>query len=195
MAHLSRMCDSSTWVRRWILSLARSCMARRAPPPWSTPRSMRRQRRSWEGGTFLCQRRVMSCACTASSSIAAPSNSEVHSLESSKSCLLWCKKCLVKFCCRYWGEGRRSRESRPYDMWSVGITWLEIIFGTPHVFSISQRQRIMLHQALHLDRQQPVISVQGCLCRGDNIRTWRGVRGYLLAQFCPASKRSSHVNA
>jgi len=57
---------------------------------------------------------------------------------------------------RYWGEGAQARESRPYDMWSVGITWLELIFGTPHVFGISERQRIMLNQALHLDRQPPV---------------------------------------
>jgi hypothetical protein len=60
-----------------------------------------------------------------------------------------------RLCARYWIEGK-GRESRPYDLWSVGITWLELIFGTPHVFSISERMRVILHQALHLDQQPPV---------------------------------------
>ena len=41
-------------------------------------------------------------------------------------------------------------------MWSVGVTWLELMLATPHVFAISERQRILLEQALHLDKQPQV---------------------------------------
>lgn len=58
--------------------------------------------------------------------------------------------------CRFWAAGGGFRESRPYDLWSVGIVWLELILGTPHVFSISDRMKARLHQALHLDEQKQV---------------------------------------
>lgn len=44
----------------------------------------------------------------------------------------------------------------PYDMWSVGITWLELTLATPHVFQIGERTRALLHHHLHLEGQPPV---------------------------------------
>lgn len=39
-------------------------------------------------------------------------------------------------------------QTHVYDMWSVGIVVLELVLGTPHVFQISARTRILLEQQL-----------------------------------------------
>lgn len=64
---------------------------------------------------------------------------------------------------RYWSVGGGFRESRAYDLWSVGISWLEMILGTPHVFSITDRMKVILHQALHLDQKPQVCIVDHLL--------------------------------
>lgn len=65
------------------------------------------------------------------------------------------------WCCRFWVAGGGFREARPYDIWSVGIVWLEMLFGTPHVFSITDRMKAVLHQALQLDHQ-PQVNLAAC---------------------------------
>ena len=35
-----------------------------------------------------------------------------------------------------------------YDIWSVGVVMLELIVGSPHVFQISDRARILMDQRL-----------------------------------------------
>ena len=32
-----------------------------------------------------------------------------------------------------------------YDMWSVGVIWLELLLGTPHVFQVPYLLRQNLH--------------------------------------------------
>lgn len=39
-------------------------------------------------------------------------------------------------------------EAHVYDMWSVGIVMLELVLGTPHVFQISARTRVLLDRQL-----------------------------------------------
>lgn len=39
-------------------------------------------------------------------------------------------------------------QAHVYDMWSVGIVMLELVLGTPHVFQISSRTRVLLDQQL-----------------------------------------------
>ena len=38
----------------------------------------------------------------------------------------------------------------PYDMWSLGVTWLEIVMGTPHVFQVDPRTRAKLYHQLNM---------------------------------------------
>lgn len=52
------------------------------------------------------------------------------------------------------------RTTWPYDMWSVGVVWLELLFATPHVFSVSERTRVLLEQALHLEQMSEVSVLQ-----------------------------------
>lgn len=35
-----------------------------------------------------------------------------------------------------------------YDIWSVGVVMLELIVGSPHVFQISDRIRVLMDQRL-----------------------------------------------
>lgn len=38
-------------------------------------------------------------------------------------------------------------DPQSYDAWSIGVVFLELILGTPHVFTISSRDRnILAHQ-------------------------------------------------
>ena len=30
----------------------------------------------------------------------------------------------------------QARRMSAYDMWSVGVVWLELLLGTPHVFQV-----------------------------------------------------------
>ena len=36
-----------------------------------------------------------------------------------------------------------------YDMWSVGVVWLELLLGTPHVFQVSVLCTAELEVAMH----------------------------------------------
>ena len=33
-------------------------------------------------------------------------------------------------------------DARTYDSWSIGVIFLELILGTPHVFTVDQRARV-----------------------------------------------------
>ena len=44
----------------------------------------------------------------------------------------------------------------PYDMWSAGVAWLELVLATPHVFLPSARTRARLFHQLRLGEQSPV---------------------------------------
>ena len=44
----------------------------------------------------------------------------------------------------------------PYDMWSLGVTWLEIVMGTPHVFQVDPRTRAKLYHQLHMEAMSEV---------------------------------------
>jgi len=33
-------------------------------------------------------------------------------------------------------------DPRTYDSWSIGVVFLELILGTPHVFTVDQRTRV-----------------------------------------------------
>ena len=48
--------------------------------------------------------------------------------------------------CRYWLAGEQAaavwERTWPYDMWSLGVIWLELILGTPHVFDVSSRTKV-----------------------------------------------------
>jgi serine/threonine protein kinase len=39
-----------------------------------------------------------------------------------------------------------------YDSWSIGVLFLELLLGTPHVFTVDQRTRAILAHKL---RRQP----------------------------------------
>ncbi len=54
-------------------------------------------------------------------------------------------------CCSHWNAHAVER-ARPYDLWSVGVVWLELILATPHVFSIPQRTQSLMRRALHLSQ-------------------------------------------
>ena len=58
-------------------------------------------------------------------------------------------KCV--FHCRYWSSKEQGlgvwERTWPYDMWSLGVVWLELILGTPHVFDISSRTKVCLSEA------------------------------------------------
>ena len=47
---------------------------------------------------------------------------------------------------RYWASEEQApgiwERTWPYDMWSLGVIFLELILGTPHVFDISPRTRV-----------------------------------------------------
>ena len=44
----------------------------------------------------------------------------------------------------------------PYDMWSLGVTWLEIVMGTPHVFQVDPRTRAKLYHQLNMEAMSEV---------------------------------------
>ncbi|KAK9827406.1 hypothetical protein WJX81_008695 [Elliptochloris bilobata] len=55
---------------------------------------------------------------------------------------------------RYWQEGALGlKRTWPYDMWSLGVSWLEIMLATPHVFLASARTRARLFHQLRLGEQ------------------------------------------
>ena len=59
--------------------------------------------------------------------------------------------------CRYWQEGARGvKRTWPYDVWSAGVAWLELVLATPHVFLPSARTRARLFHQLRLGEQSPV---------------------------------------
>lgn len=39
--------------------------------------------------------------------------------------------------CRYWTGEPVLKRTWPYDMWSLGVSWLELVLGTRHVFQAS----------------------------------------------------------
>ncbi len=41
----------------------------------------------------------------------------------------------------------------PYDMWSLGVVWLEMLLATPHVFQISPRTAAVLQRRLQHNSQ------------------------------------------
>lgn len=42
--------------------------------------------------------------------------------------------------------------TKPYDMWSVGVVWLELVLATPHVFSIPERMQSLMRHVLNLSQ-------------------------------------------
>ena len=46
-------------------------------------------------------------------------------------------------------------------MWSVGVVWLELLLGTPHVFQISPRAAALLNQRLQTDNKDEVSPARG----------------------------------
>ena len=58
--------------------------------------------------------------------------------------------------CRYWTGERVMKRTWPYDMWSLGVTWLEIVMGTPHVFQVDPRTRAKLYHQLNMEAMSEV---------------------------------------
>ncbi len=59
----------------------------------------------------------------------------------------------------------------PYDMWSLGVSWLEVVMGTPHVFQVDPRTRVKLYHQLRMDAMSDVrlsyhTLIGIMLCRG-----------------------------
>ncbi|KAK9853911.1 hypothetical protein WJX84_000068 [Apatococcus fuscideae] len=56
---------------------------------------------------------------------------------------------------QYWASEEQApgiwERTWPYDMWSLGVIFLELILGTPHVFDISPRTRVLMQRELNLD--------------------------------------------
>mmetsp|Transcript_18856 Transcript_18856/g.47617 ORF Transcript_18856/g.47617 Transcript_18856/m.47617 type:complete len:368 (-) Transcript_18856:237-1340(-) len=46
-----------------------------------------------------------------------------------------------------------AKRTAPYDVWSAGVVWLEMLLGTPHVFQVGARTRAMLDARLQLSAQ------------------------------------------
>lgn len=67
---------------------------------------------------------------------------------------------------RFWGGKPVVRRTWPYDMWSLGVVWLELLLGTPHVFQISARTRALLDARLRLERKSAEDRQQIYLLRG-----------------------------
>ena len=57
---------------------------------------------------------------------------------------------------RYWTGVRVLKRTWPYDMWSLGVTWLELVMGTPHVFQVDPRTRVKLYHQLRMDAMSDV---------------------------------------
>ena len=57
---------------------------------------------------------------------------------------------------RYWSSEPVVKRTWPYDAWAAGVTWLELLLGTPAVFAVPPRTAARLHHVLHLDDQAPV---------------------------------------
>ena len=51
---------------------------------------------------------------------------------------------------------RVLKRTWPYDMWSLGVTWLELVMGTPHVFQVDPRTRVKLYHQLRMDAMSDV---------------------------------------
>lgn len=45
----------------------------------------------------------------------------------------WGQKCVPS---RYWNGLPVLKRTWPYDMWSLGVSWLELVLGTRHVFQV-----------------------------------------------------------
>jgi len=54
---------------------------------------------------------------------------------------------------RFWGRQPVAKRLWPYDVWSLGVVWLELLLGTPHVFQVSARTRAMMDVKLHLEHK------------------------------------------
>ena len=66
-------------------------------------------------------------------------------------------KLLLHVCVtRYWGGKAVMKRTWPYDMWSVGVVWLELLLATPHVFQITPRTAALLQRHLHLHHKSQV---------------------------------------
>jgi hypothetical protein len=57
---------------------------------------------------------------------------------------------------RYWPGQPVVRPTWPYDMWSCGVVWLELLLGSPDVFQVPARTRALLHHRLHFDARPQV---------------------------------------
>lgn len=65
-----------------------------------------------------------------------------------------------------WPGGVSLRRTWPYDMWSLGVTFLELILASPHVFTPSARTRATLHHRLaHLpeDERSMALYIRGLI--------------------------------
>ncbi|CAD7695660.1 unnamed protein product [Ostreobium quekettii] len=56
--------------------------------------------------------------------------------------------------------------AQSYDMWSVGVTWLELILGTPHVFHLSARTQALLEQTIDMKARSEAEKQHAYLLRG-----------------------------
>ncbi|DBA74684.1 TPA: hypothetical protein ACH3X2_009349 [Trebouxia sp. C0005] len=54
---------------------------------------------------------------------------------------------------RYWSGRPVVKRTWPYDMWSLGVVWLEMVLATPHVFQISPRTAAVLQRRLQHSSQ------------------------------------------
>ena len=54
---------------------------------------------------------------------------------------------------RYWSGRPVVKRTWPYDMWILGVVWLELLLATPHVFQISPRTAAVLQHRLHHSSQ------------------------------------------
>ncbi|KAK9817610.1 hypothetical protein WJX74_001274 [Apatococcus lobatus] len=70
----------------------------------------------------------------------------------------------------YWASKNKGQgvwdRTWPYDMWSLGVIWLELILGTPHVFDISSRTKAIMQRELHLESKTEEVQSLLYLLRG-----------------------------
>ncbi|KAK9917046.1 hypothetical protein WJX75_000279 [Coccomyxa subellipsoidea] len=52
---------------------------------------------------------------------------------------------------RYWTGEPVLKRTWPYDMWSLGVSWLELVLGTRHVFQVDAKTRARLYQKINLE--------------------------------------------
>ncbi|KAL0037567.1 hypothetical protein WJX77_002920 [Trebouxia sp. C0004] len=58
---------------------------------------------------------------------------------------------------RYWTGRPVVKRTWPYDMWSLGVVWLEMLLATPHVFQISPRTAAVLQRRMQHSSQAEVV--------------------------------------